>query len=352
MERNKLPDWPCSHLPPLTFGLIRKIPEDFQVEEIMPVTPLGEGEHLWVQVHKRGLTTQTVAIELARWAGVQRRAVSFAGQKDKFAETTQWFSIQLPGKPDPGSDFSLAGCRILDRQRHTQKLRRGALDANRFRIIVRECRGDRQTLEQRIKAIKKQGVPNYFGEQRFGRDGNNVESAKDYFARRYKPKGREQRSILLSASRSWIFNQVLAERVRQENWSVAISGDLLMLSGSHSIFPFDENDPEISTRLENGDLSPTGPLFGKGKLNVTDTTAILENKILESNPELVEGLLKAGLKAARRSLRLIPEDFVFEWQDEETLVLSFTLPPGCYATTLLRELVTYQPGYFIKTVVI
>lgn len=342
MSQSKLPDWPLTKYPPLTSGLIRKIPEDFQVDEFLPVTASGEGEHLWVQVHKRQMTTQQVAEKLAKWAGVQRRVVSFAGQKDKYAETTQWFSIQLPGKPDPENNFSNDNCKILTQSRHTQKLRRGVLKANRFKITARDCTGDHQALEEKINQIKQQGVPNYFGEQRFGRDGNNIECARDFFARRYKPKGREQRSMLLSAARSWIFNQVLAERVKQGNWSVPMLGDLLMLSGSHSIFPFEENDSEIPARIESGDLSPTGPMSGKEKLNVTHDAAILENKILGQNPELVEGLLKAGLKAARRSLRVIPEDFIFEWQDKETLVLSFTLPPGCYATTLLRELVNYQ----------
>ncbi|HID83061.1 MAG TPA: tRNA pseudouridine(13) synthase TruD [Chromatiales bacterium] len=342
MSQNNTLDCPFTKYPPLTSGLIRKIPEDFQVEEILPITASGEGEHLWIQVYKRQMTTQEVAAQLAKWAEVQRRAVSFAGQKDKYSETTQWFSIQLPGKPDPENNFSNDNCKILTQKRHAQKLRRGVLKANRFKITVREVRGDHQALEEKIKQIQQKGVPNYFGEQRFGRDGNNVERARDFFARRYKPKGREQRSMLLSATRSWIFNQVLAERVKLGNWYTPIRGDLLMLSGSHSIFQFEENDSEIPARIERGDLSPTGPLFGKEKLNVMHDAAVLENKILEQNPELAEGLLKAGLKAARRSLRVIPEDFIFEWQGEKTLVLSFILPPGCYATTLLRELVNYQ----------
>ena len=312
------------------------------VEEVLPFTLSGSGEHLWVQLRKRQLTTGEAVRKLAKWAGVQRRAVSFAGQKDKHAVTTQWFSIHLPGKPDPEQAWRDADGEILALQRHTQKLRRGALQGNCFVITVRDCGGNVEALEERVKQIRQTGVPNYFGEQRFGRDGKNVVRALEWFAGRYRPKGREHRAMLLSAARSRIFNQVLAERVRQGIWNRAVPGDLLMLSGSHSFFLHNAADQDIPVRIVSGDLSPTGPLYGRGDIGIAADAEKLESVVLAQEKELADGLLQAGLKPARRSLRMMPKDLTLEWQDAATMRLSFTLPPGCYATVLLRELVDYQ----------
>lgn len=268
-------------------------------------------------------------------------AVGFAGQKDKHAETTQWFSVHLPGKTQPDIEFNLDGCDVLQMTRHTQKLRRGALKKNRFKILVRKVGGDKQHLEHRFAEIRYTGVPNYFTEQRFGRAGDNVQQAAAFFTGEYRPKGREQRSILLSAARSWLFNQVLAYRVVNQNWDKALPGELLMLSGSHSVFPFDVDDADIPSRLLAGDIHPTGPLPGSGKSPVSAEVELLEDELFQKYPVLMNGLVKADVKAARRSLRLIPEALQLNWVDGETLSLSFALPSGSYATAVLRELVGY-----------
>ena len=174
MPHFQIPDWPHCKKPPLDTGLIRQLAKDFKVEEEIPFELSGQGEHIWLKIRKRQLTTNFVASRLSKWAGVKRMAVGFAGQKDKHAETTQWFSVHLPGKPLPDTEFDLDGCDVLQMIRHTQKLRRGVLKKNRFEILVRRVSGDKQYLEQRTTEIRRSGVPNYFTEQRFGRSGDNV----------------------------------------------------------------------------------------------------------------------------------------------------------------------------------
>jgi tRNA pseudouridine13 synthase len=293
-------------------------------------------------LRKDGWTTLAAAEVLSRWAGVSVRQVGFAGQKDRHAVTEQWFSIQLPGRPDPNIDWDWpAGLEITKRARHDRKLRRGALLGNHFQITIRECSGEREKIDQRLKMIALNGVPNYFTEQRFGRAGENVQRAKDFFAGRYHP-ARSSRSMLISAARSSVFNQILAARVRDKSWNQPQRGDLMMLSGSHSVFLIEDVDAEITQRVRQGDLHPSGSLPGEtGKLVVEGAVRELEDRVACQQPELMQGLIKQRVKAARRSLRVIPEGLGSLWLDDTTLKLDFALPAGSYATAVLRELFEY-----------
>lgn len=204
-------------------------PEDFIVDEILPFELCGQGEHVWLQVRKQGENTEWLAKELARIAGVRKRNVGFAGLKDRHAITTQWFSVHLPGKPDPDWSVLESGeIKVLNVLRHAKKLKRGALKQNRFSIVLRSVTGETSQLIKRCEVIKQNGVPNYFGKQRFGHDMGNLQSALKMFTTdvRYP---RHKKSIFISAVRSWIFNCILSQRLSDATWNQYLPGDALML---------------------------------------------------------------------------------------------------------------------------
>lgn len=322
-----------------TTGCIRQSPEDFQVTEIPLVEPTGEGEHVWLYVRKRATNTAWVAKQLARVAGVRERDVSYAGLKDRHAVTEQWFSVHLPGQIDPDwSEIDSDGIQVLKHVRHSRKLRRGALQGNVFRIVIRELVADMGQLEQRLEQIAAGGVPNYFGEQRFGIEGRNLSLADKLFnGERLKLK-RPVRGLVLSAARSFLFNQVLSERITGSSWNKALPGDVLQLDGTHSIFVVEAIDDEIEQRILSADLHPTGPLAGEGGKLPNDHAGSIETAVLDQYSAWCEGLVKARLKADRRSLRLMVKEFTWEKNSDDNLILKFRLRPGAYATSVLREI--------------
>jgi tRNA pseudouridine13 synthase len=316
---------------------IRSTPDDFLVQEIDAFEASGSGEHLLLRIRKRGLTTGALAKKISQWAKIPEMGVSYAGMKDRHAVTEQRFSVHFPKKVAPDtSALQTDDIQILDACWHAKKLPKGALAGNRFVLCLRDVQGERAAIEERLERIKDSGVPNYFGEQRFGREGDNVEQAIRMFAG--ARVNREQRSILLSAARSEIFNQVLAERIQRHNWNQACEGDVWMLQGTHSIFGPEPLTSEIHERLQTMDIHPTGPQAGAGPLRSQGEIAVLEQSIFDAHSKLLEGLIKAGLKQERRSLRLKIDHLSWRWLDERSLALSFELPPGAYATSMLHEL--------------
>jgi len=323
---------------PTSKAVLRREPVDFQVEENLGYEPEGQGEHVYLWVEKTGLNTQFVADRIAAFAEQPKRNVSFSGMKDRHAVTRQWFGVHMPGKAEldwPAlNDSQLTIHKAI---RHPRKLRRGSHRENYFSLRLTAVEGDKAEVERRLQAIKSGGFPNYFGEQRFGHEGRNTEQAERWFAGQFKPK-RQQQSIYLSAARSWLFNQVLAERVRDKSWDQLLAGELLMLNGTHSVFTADD-DSSLNKRLQQGDIHPTGPMYGKaGKLACGEDVAALEQRVLGSFPALTQGLENKGLRAERRALRVIPGELVWQWEDDQ-LKLDFFLPSGCFATALVRELV-------------
>ena len=318
---------------------IRSQPEDFVVEELPAFEPSGEGEHLLLTIEKRGMTTPFAAKQVATWAGVAESAIGHAGLKDRHAVTRQRLSVWLPKKTAPDIDLLQSDdLRVLGHAWHSRKLPRGALAGNRFVLVLRDVAGDRGAIDARLQAIANRGVPNYFGEQRFGRGGSNVQQAIAMFAgRRVK---RDERSMLLSAARSELFNRVLSARVQAGNWDRALEGEVWMLEGSRSVFGPESLTDELQARLEAFDIHPSGPLWGDGELRSADAAQAVELAALEgdSASRLRAGLERAGLKQERRSLRLRPDGLAWQWMDDSALELRFALPPGCYATTVLREL--------------
>lgn len=322
---------------PVISGRLRAQPADFRVEEILGFEPSGEGEHAFLLVEKTGANTEWVARQLAAAAGVLPMAVGYAGLKDRHAVTRQTFTVQLPGRVDPEwSAASIPGVSVLASTRHNRKLKRGAHRGNRFRILLREVRGDRAVAESRLATIRAGGVPNYFGEQRFGRGGQNVALAHALFAGQRMP--RPQRSIALSAARSEMFNGVVAVRVANANWNRALEGEVWMLDGTHAIFGPEAWNEDLGRRLAALDIHPTGPLWGRGELRSAGAVRALELAAIEAYPTLTSGLERAGLEQERRALRLAVGDFGSEWEGDDCLVLEFHLGAGAFATTVLREL--------------
>ncbi|GAB2610168.1 tRNA pseudouridine(13) synthase TruD [Novilysobacter erysipheiresistens] len=329
---------------------IRTTPEDFRVEELPGFEPSGSGEHLLLTIEKRGINTAFAARRIAEWAGVGEMAIGYAGLKDRHAVTRQRFSVHLPKKVAP--DLSLLDSedgderlRVVDHAWHSRKLPRGALAGNRFVLVLREVQGERKAIESRLRMIGERGVPNYFGEQRFGRGGDNLGAALSMFAGRRV--GREQRGMLLSAARSELFNRVLGQRVAAGNWDAnggdgTLDGEVWMLDGSRSVFgpePFTET---LAQRLASFDIHPTGPLWGRGGLRSSTAVQALELAALadDESARLRAGLEAAGLKQERRSLRLRPADLAWSWLADDVLELAFALPAGTYATVVLAELGT------------
>jgi len=324
--------------PPLTARL-RASPEDFQVEEILGYDPDGAGEHLLLWVEKRGANTDWVARELAKFAGVPAVAVGYAGLKDRHAVTRQTFSVQLAGRPDPDwSTFPHAEVTVLAATRHSRKLKRGALRGNRFMLVLREVEGDRAQAESVLQRIATHGVPNYFGEQRFGREGGNVAQAQAMFAGRRVD--RDKRSMLLSAARSQIFNQVLAARVERACWDTPLEGEVWSLAGSRSWFGPEPFSDALAERLARGDIHPSGPLWGQGEPPTQGDAGALEREIGAAHGDLVAGLAAARMDQERRPLRLLPGHLRWRWLADDALELSFELPAGAYATVVVREVAT------------
>lgn len=320
-------------------GRIRVSPEDFHVKELLGFAPDGEGEHAFVVVDKRGQNTAWVARRLAAFAGVGARAVGYAGLKDRHAVTRQAFSVHLPGRDSPDwPRLDVDGVRVVSATRHRRKLQSGALRENRFVIRVRALAGDAAGLADRVEAIRRSGVPNYFGPQRFGRDNANLERAGALFRGEAGRLGRHKRGLYLSAARSLVFNEILGRRVRDGSWATGLDGDLFALDGTRSWFGPEAVDADNRRRLAALDIHPTGPLWGRGRPASAGACRALEQAVADAWPLFCQGLADAGMKQARRALRLRVREPSVETGESEA-VLRFALPPGAYATVVLRELV-------------
>ena len=318
MTTSVLPVWPHAYPISGACGLLKRENADFKVDEIPLAQPCGEGEHVWLHIEKNGANTAWIAKKLAELAGVKEMDVGYAGMKDRNAITRQWFSIYLPRVEAP--DFSQLNddeMTVLSQTRHSKKLRRGDLLGNRFTIRLRQVEGDPAAVEQNLQRIREQGVPNYFGEQRFGHGGGNIESGRDMLAGKFRVKNRNKKSIYLSAVRSLIFNDVVAERIQRGLWGKGLSGDVMDDAGQ-----------------------PTAPLWGRGRLASTAEALALEEQVAAQHADLCDGLEHAGLKQERRALAALPANMTWEWQESPAgrdLVLTFSLPAGYYATSLIRE---------------
>jgi len=323
---------------PASRGVIRRSAADFRVAEQLSFAPSGEGPHTLLRVVKTGRTTAEVAGLLAGHAGARIRDVGYSGLKDKHAVAEQWFTVPWNAAVD-WQGLAAEGVQVISAGRHHRKLKRGTHVANRFAIrVVLEacCRAD---LERRLQRLRSHGVPNYFGEQRFGRRFDA--DARRLAAGRRLP--RLQRSLTLSAMRAALFNRVLDQRVCAASWDTALEGDYLMLEGTRSGFAAAAADPGIAGRIQALDVHPSGPLYGRGASPATGAAAALELAVLAHCEAWCAVLREAGLTMERRATRCVARDL--RWRLDEAgahLDLELSLGRGQFATAVLRELVDYR----------
>ncbi|HAT8938223.1 TPA: tRNA pseudouridine(13) synthase TruD [Legionella pneumophila subsp. pneumophila] len=334
-------NWPRAYGIPNSTATFKLCPEDFQVNELFEGQFSGEGEHIVLKIEKKGLTTEQVIKSLARLINKPIKLISYAGLKDKQALTTQWLSIHAPGEVIEGIEtLEAPGWKILECTRHNKKLRPGFLSGNHFTITLRNV-SDESDLIHRIEQIKFKGVPNYFGEQRFGRDGGNLIKAEEILVQGRKVKDRFLKGMYFSAARSWLYNLILSRRVKESSWNLPLLGDVIQLVGSNSIFVNDKSlDEQLLQRIGEKDVSPASPLPGRSKNLVKGTALQIINEVYAEWSAWLDGLEKNGLEEAWRANILYAEQIEYRI-NQGTVELSFVLPAGAYATVVLRELVQY-----------
>ncbi|HYI86649.1 MAG TPA: tRNA pseudouridine(13) synthase TruD [Burkholderiales bacterium] len=334
---------------PLGSGVLRSTPEDFEVDEILGFTAAGVGPHALLRVRKRGANTEWVARELARVAGVKPFEVGFAGMKDRNAVTTQHFTVPR-GKRAAEEFMGMTGdgFEVISAAAHQRKLPRGALEGNRFAITVRGLACDPAQLGERLQRLAAGGAPNYFGEQRFGREAGNLEQvlrgaqqlAAGGRSRARERRGRDDAGFMLSAARSVIFNAILAERVTRGTWNRLAAGDVANLDGRGSVFAVDNVDAGLEQRCASLDVHPTAPLAGLGESLATGEILALEDAVCGQFPEALSVIHAEGMKPERRALRIRVRDLDHEYS-QGTLRVRFALSAGSFATTVLREIIAH-----------
>jgi tRNA pseudouridine13 synthase len=336
---------PRLHGEPLGTARFKSQPDDFQVEEILGFEPSGSGEHCLLWVEKTDRNSNDVATWLADRLGIRKRLVSHCGLKDKNAITRQWFSIHLPGQESPNAaDLETDGIRILTITRNLRKLHRGSHDANRFIISLRDCTFSKEAATGRWQQLATRGVPNYFGPQRFGRD--NINQARRFLSGQLEIRDRALRGILISAARSYLFNACVAARVLQKNWDTPLDGEVFGFAVNRSLILPNNLHGDETTRVKDGVLELTAPLWGEGDLISQNDVIALEQSAIANHPEIALGLAQFNLKQERRVIRLTPQSPNLSWEHDNTLTLSFTLPKGTYATALLREFTQLEETSF------
>lgn len=332
------------HGVPTATGVIKANPEDFVVIEDLGYPYDGEGEQLLVRIRKIGCNTRFVAEAIAKFLGVPVRDLSYAGMKDRHAVTEQTLCFRVPGNGMPNlAGFQLEGVEILQVIRHKRKLRTGALAGNAFRLVVRQI-SDRREVDARLQQIQQRGVPNYFGEQRFGRGGNNLTQAKQWAKETFRPRDRNMKGLLLSATRSHLFNQVTSTRLQRDGaLDVVQVGDAVQLAGRGSWFVAQAEElPDVQQRVDNHQLRITAPLPGRGDPGPQGDALLFEQQSLAGAEELITLLERERVDAARRAMLVVPKDLRWEWWDDVTLEMQFWLPAGSFATSVVRELLQQE----------
>lgn len=363
---------PQPYVLPLSSAQFKSEPTDFMVTEVLNIDFTESGEHYWMLVKKIGMNTDYLAQRLAKWANIPKRDVGYSGLKDRHAVTVQWFSLRLPKGQLPSTQFELDNqesgekVEVISTHWHNRKLNRNTHQANHFVITLVNVLGNYEDVDSALQTIKQQGVPNYFGSQRFGHQGNNIQEALTWFEqieedrveksnkanksdkkpfKKLHKKQRAKQSLLLSAARSAIFNKILAHRVLDGSWNTGLRGEVFNLAGTGSLFTSDTVDTDLQQRLDKADIHPTGALWGietKSSAMTQQDVRTLEHEVIAQSAILISlatGLETLEVKAARRALRLMPQNLQWRWQDQQRLQLEFSLPSGSFATSVLASLV-------------
>ncbi len=327
-------------------GRLRAKPEHFVVREAPLYDPVGEGEHLYINVTKVNQTTKDVQASLAKLFHIDRRDVGFAGLKDKQAQTTQTFSVHVGLQPEEYAEEAIQRVEdSLDVQVnwaafHRNKLKTGHLLGNEFSIVVSDvtCESDEclARCERMVELIRTRGIPNFFGPQRFGYQGGNVQQGTDILKGTVHKRDKWMRKFLVGSVQSYLCNLYLAERLERGLFDTILDGDVAKKYETGGIFVVEDAEVEQS-RYEAREISFTAPLFGPKMRDAQEQSAELENEILARSGLTVDEFKRQGVSGSRRLGRLLIDDLQIASVDEG-IRLSFFLPKGAYATTVLREL--------------
>ena len=330
-----------AHGGPKVNAQIKARPEDFRVLENLQVVPSGAGEHYWLHISKTKRSTDQVAKELAKFTKVSHRDVGYSGIKDFFAITDQWFSVWMPGAESPDwNSFDLPGVRINKITQHARKIKRGTHKSNFFEVQISGIDGTADAILQTVELIKEQGVPNYFGPQRFGNNADNMNQVMTFFNSGKRSKNRNLHGLLLSSARSWIFNKIVSARVEQGSWQSLLANEPACLAGSNSMFISENAEDEIE-RLLSMDIHPSAPMWGRNSERLmldSKTVHDWELEVIANEQKLCHGLERAGLEYQRRPIRSHVRNLSAK-RNDRGVVLSFELQRGQFATSVLRELV-------------
>jgi len=327
---------------PNSTASLRAEPEDFIVKEDLGYEPGGDGEHHYLYIRKRGENTDWVARQLANFAQVNPRDVAYAGKKDRHAVTEQWFSVHLPGKRKV-LNWSMFGgdtIQVLKSSKHSRKIKLGNLRGNRFSIRLRGV-SDPVDFEARLGRIKS-GVPNYFGEQRFGQEGNNLHSGLAMLRGELNERQRVKRGLYISAVRSQLFNLLLAQRIEASVLDSPMLGDVLIEPFSQRCQLWDSEDGKQSEQLKQHEVVLSAPLWGKGELYTQAQAREFEQKVMRPFSDVCLQLEELGLRQERRAAVLLPIGLAAHKEADGQWVLEFGLPSGCFATSVLRELCSWS----------
>lgn len=325
---------------PKSDAVFRTFPDDFYVIEQLGFEPDGQGEHVFVRIRKTGENTDWVAQQLALFTKTHPRDIGYAGKKDRHAVTEQWFSVKVPIKETVDwAGFESESIQVLQQCRHSRKLKTGVHQGNRFKICLRQVtEGD--DLQQRFDQLLESGLPNYFGEQRFGHDFGNLYKGHRLVLGELRERNRQKRGLYISALRSMLFNRVVSARIQQGLWNRLALGDVLMLNASQSCFNYlDQSDAnDLLARLKSCDVHLTAPLWGRGGLMSKEDARTFEQTVLTPWTSLCEGLESLGLNQERRAARVVLQNASLDKVSTSEWMLQFDLPAGAFATSVLREL--------------
>lgn len=325
-----------------TDGKIKEEPSHFLVDEIPLYTPSGDGQHVYLLIQKTNLNSSEVEEQLAKLFNITSKDIGSAGQKDKCAITTQWFSLSLGATANLEQvceevSKNIEGIKVLKSSKHINKLKTGHLIGNKFTITISETNEDAYLTAQKIaNELKVIGIPNFYGHQRFGSKGDNAISGREVLKGQKKVKKNWLKKMFLSAYQSELFNKWLSQRISDNLFSSLIEGDLLQKSEGGRSFPFDK-EKSHDKEFINHEVTYTGPIFGSKVNGPTHLAKEREDKIFTVEDISIDEYKKNKLQGTRRAAIVFPEDLTINQSSTNNLIISFSLPSGSYATILIRE---------------
>lgn len=354
MDTNESAEWNIPYLTcgmPGIGGVLRAKLADFFVDEIPAYEPCGQGEHTYFRVEKRGISTMMLMKEIAQKLNISIKNISSAGLKDTHAIARQTLCVHNV-LPEAIESLALADAQILWVSRHTNKLRTGHLKGNRFTIRIRGVGPTATGIATPIlEILERRGVPNAYGEQRFGNRGNNHligeyllrNDREGLLAHGIRHPSYKMKAFFVSAFQSSLFNQYLVMRMNTNSMDNVLAGDIARKEDTRGLFTVEDAAVD-SLRVKAWEISPTGPIYGYKMMQAADQAGKLEASLLAAKGLSLESFRTVKAKGTRRPLRYKPENLTWHQDGDDALVVAFTAPKGSFATLLLSELMKISRG--------